>query len=62
VGAAVLAHLEAQAAGYQALWLETRKVNSRAVAFYLKHGYVITPNYGKYVGRDEAVCFSKTLT
>ena len=59
VGAAVLASLEG--AGYAELWLETRKVNTRAVAFYLKHGYAVMPNYGQYVGRDEAICFRKTL-
>jgi GNAT superfamily N-acetyltransferase len=64
VGAALLAHIEhaAQAFGYRALWLETRRVNTRAVAFYLDHGYGQIPNYGKYVGRPEAVCFGKTLT
>ena len=59
VGAAILRHLEAQ--GYRELWLETRKVNSRAVNFYLKHGYSVTPNYGNYIGRPEAVCFRKIL-
>jgi ribosomal protein S18 acetylase RimI-like enzyme len=57
VGAAILAHLERQ--GYPELWLETRKVNTRAVDFYLKHGYEVIPNYGQYVGRPEAVCFRK---
>lgn len=63
VGAAVLAHLERQAAGsgYRTLWLETRRVNTRAVAFYLKHGYQVIANYGKYIGRPEAICFGKTL-
>lgn len=63
VGAALLAHVEqaAQGFGYRALWLETRKVNVRAVAFYEKHGYRTIPNYGKYVGRDEAVCLGKSL-
>lgn len=63
VGAALLAHVEraAHGFGYRALWLETRKVNTRAVAFYEKHGYRTIPNYGKYVGRDEAVCLSKSL-
>ena len=63
VGAALLAHLEreAQGFGYRELWLETRRVNARAVAFYLGHGYAEIPNYGKYVGRAEAVCFGKRL-
>ena len=63
VGAALLAYLEAEARrlGYQALWLETRAVNTRAVRFYLASGYVRRPNYGRYLGRDEALCFEKPL-
>jgi GNAT superfamily N-acetyltransferase len=62
-GAALLAHLEqaAREFGYRALWLETRKVNTRALAFYARHGYRPIPNYGNYVGRDEAVCLGKVL-
>ncbi len=62
-GAAVLAFLEAQAAalGYRGLWLETRKVNTRAVRFYDVQGYLRIPNFGKYIGNDGAVCFGKRL-
>ncbi|UUZ57241.1 GNAT family N-acetyltransferase [Massilia sp. H-1] len=49
VGAGILRHLEGQ--GYPELWLETRKVNTRAVDFYLKHGYEVMSNYGQYLGR-----------
>jgi GNAT superfamily N-acetyltransferase len=63
VGAALLAFLERQAAafGYGALWLETRRVNLRAVQFYEKHGYLPVPNYGKYIGRPEAICLGRQL-
>jgi len=63
VGAAVLAFLEhqAQQLGFAALQLETRAVNEKAVAFYERHGYMKIPNYGKYVGKAEAVCFEKSL-
>jgi GNAT superfamily N-acetyltransferase len=63
VGAALLAHLEqtAQSFGYLNLWLETRKVNTRAVGFYQRHGYATIPNYGKYIGRPEAICLGKPL-
>lgn len=63
VGIAVLTHLEAAAKeyGYLKLRLETRLVNQRAVAFYEKHGYYRIPNFGKYVGKAEAVCFEKQL-
>lgn len=63
VGDAVLRFLEAEAArlGFSALWLETRLVNARAVAFYERHGYARIPNYGRYVGNAQAVCFARQL-
>lgn len=63
VGAALLAFIEREAArfGYRELWLETRRVNLRAVDFYRTHGYAEIANYGKYVGRDEAICLGKRL-
>lgn len=64
VGSAILAYLEAEAAGmgYKAFWLETRLVNERAVRFYERRGYSRIPNYGKYIGNPKAVCFEKRLT
>jgi ribosomal protein S18 acetylase RimI-like enzyme len=63
IGGCLLAALEERARGfgYRLLRLETRKVNQAAVAFYLRHGYVVCDNYGPYVGRPEAVCFEKQL-
>lgn len=63
VGNALLTYLEAAATemGYRELRLETRHINLRAVQFYEKNGYVRIENYGPYVGREEAVCFSKAL-
>jgi GNAT superfamily N-acetyltransferase len=63
VGSALLAHLEQAARdfGYRQLWLETRRVNTRAVGFYERHGYGPIPNYGKYIGRPEAICLAKQL-
>jgi GNAT superfamily N-acetyltransferase len=63
VGSAVLAHLEgvARARGLVRLVLETRAVNVVAVRFYEKRGYWRVDNYGRYVGRAEAVCFGKVL-
>jgi len=62
-GFAILTHLEATAReyGYLSLRLETRLINQRAVVFYEKHGYYRIPNFGKYVGKAEAVCFEKLL-
>ena len=63
VGTAILVHLESEAArmGYDALWLETRAINERAVRFYERRGYSRIPNYGKYIGNPNAVCFEKRL-
>ena len=63
VGAALLAHVEqaAREFGYRELWLETRRVNERAVGFYRKHGYGEIAAFGKYVGRPEAICLGKAL-
>ena len=32
-----------------------------AVRFYLTHGYRVCENYGKYKGREEAICFEKEV-
>ena len=63
IGARILQALEvfANDYGYKEIWLETRKVNQGAVNFYLNHGYVVRENYGKYQGRDEAICFEKHI-
>ena len=63
VGSAVLAWLEAEACriGYRVLRLETRLANTRAVQFYLAHGYRRIANYGRYAGNPAAACFEKTL-
>ena len=62
-GSAVLAFLEQKAGefGYGQIWLETRKINERAVAFYERHGYRAIPNFGRYVGRAEAICLGKPV-
>jgi GNAT superfamily N-acetyltransferase len=63
IGSKILRHLEiyAKRYDYNEIWLETRIVNENAIKFYLCHGYQIQNNYGKYIGRDEAICFKKTL-
>jgi GNAT superfamily N-acetyltransferase len=63
IGGEILDRLEsyAQAFGYKHIWLETRKINEEAVKFYLAHGYKERSNYGKYVGRDDAICFEKDV-
>ena len=62
-GMPLLMALKARAAadGYRRLVCETRRVNTVAVAFYVRAGWRICENYGKYVGRPEAVCFETWL-
>ena len=62
-GSAILAFLEAKAAalGYRALRLSTRRVNTRAVAFYEARGYRVIPSFGRYASKPESVCFEKSL-
>ena len=63
VGAALLLHAEAEARrlGYRTVVLSTRVINTRAVAFYRKHGYAPVAAYGKYVGAARSVCLGKLL-
>jgi len=63
-GQALLQALEdlAIGKGYARLVCETRRVNRRAVAFYLRAGWHETAPYGAYIGRPEAICFEKQLT
>lgn len=63
VGAALLLALEqrAVALGYRAMWLETRRINERALAFYRRHGYVEIAPFGGYAGRADALCLGKEL-
>ncbi len=62
-GTCILNFLEKKAKefGYSTLICETRKINTDAVGFYIKNGYHVIENYGKYVGRDEAICFEKQI-
>ena len=51
----------AEQAGYTRLVCETRRVNTRAVAFYLHAGWQESLPYGPYAGRPEAICFEKRI-
>ncbi|MBL7723879.1 MAG: GNAT family N-acetyltransferase [Chitinophagaceae bacterium] len=41
--------------------LETGRNQPEAIAMYKKSGYRIIPNYGKYAGAENSVCFEKIL-
>nr|WP_217271652.1 GNAT family N-acetyltransferase [Pantoea stewartii] len=62
-GAAVLAALEqiARARGYRALRCSTRRMNTRAVAFYHRCHFQETAPYGAYVDKPASVCLIKAL-
>lgn len=61
VGSAILAYLEKQSIilGYTKILLETRLINQKAISFYENKGYQRITNYGKYLNREECVCFGK---
>ncbi|MDO6409378.1 GNAT family N-acetyltransferase [Pantoea phytobeneficialis] len=63
IGAAILQYLEqqARAQGYQAMWLETRKVNQCALRFYARQAYQPIAPFGHYVGNTAAQCLGKVL-
>jgi len=63
IASVVLAALEewAKQLGYKKTVLETGKRQPEAIALYTHRGYVVTPNYGQYVGVDNSVCFEKPL-
>ncbi|MEZ4594348.1 MAG: GNAT family N-acetyltransferase [Chloroflexota bacterium] len=63
-GGHLLQVLEAKAAalGCEKLVLSTRIVNTQAVQFYLRHGYVEVAPYGKYTQTQGSVCLGKMLT
>ncbi|WP_421945673.1 GNAT family N-acetyltransferase [Pedobacter sp.] len=62
--AKILTELENWAAelSFSKCVLETGKRQPEAISLYQKVGYQITPNYGQYIGVDNSVCMSKTLS
>ncbi|CAN1569370.1 rimI, ribosomal-protein-alanine acetyltransferase [Flavobacteriaceae bacterium] len=63
IGQSILSFLETKAKElhYDTLVLETRVKNEEACSFYKKSDYIQIPNYGKYAGRIDAICFQKIL-
>lgn len=59
----IMAELEqwAKELGFQNCILETGDKQPEAINLYLKCGYVITENYGQYIGVEESICMKKTL-
>ena len=63
VASAILSELEKWCTeiGHRICVLETGKNQPEAIAFYKKHGFEIIPNFGRYIGSENSVCFKKEL-
>jgi putative acetyltransferase len=51
----------ATALGYKNVVLETGATMQDAIKFYKKNNYVVTNNYGQYIGVANSVCFGKVI-
>lgn len=62
-GSSIVKKLEedAKTLGYRKIILSTRRVNSIAVNFYIKLGYIEIESYGKYIGKEISICLGKTI-
>lgn len=63
IASKILIELEnwAREEGYTSAILETGHNFPEAVALYQKNGFVITENYGQYIGIADSICFQKDL-
>lgn len=63
IASQVLIALEgwAKELGYKKCVLETGKKQPEAIALYHKNNYTVIPNYGKYAGVENSVCFEKII-
>ena len=63
IATAILKELENWAfeLGYAKCVLETGKRQPEAIALYEKSGYKRIPNYGKYAGVENSVCYEKNI-
>lgn len=63
IAVAILHELEnwSRTLEYTVCLLETGKNQPEAIAFYHKNGYTNIPNFGKYIGSPNSVCFRKFL-
>lgn len=63
IASKILSELElwAKEENYKIAILETGFMQKEAISLYQKLGYVITENYGQYIGVENSVCMKKTL-
>jgi len=59
----ILSALEkwAQELGYSIARLETGKGQPEAIGLYEKAGYIVTENYGPYIGIENSICMKKKI-
>lgn len=63
IASKILSELElwAKEENYKIAILETGFMQKDAISLYQKLGYVVTENYGQYIGVENSVCMKKTL-
>lgn len=63
VATQILQHLQQWASEllFTSCILETGKRYPEAIALYKKNGFIITANYGQYIGIEDSLCFKKDL-
>lgn len=63
IASKILSELELWATeeNYKIAVLETGFMQKDAISLYQKLGYVITENYGQYIGVENSICMKKTL-
>lgn len=64
IASVVLSELEnwCRELGYTKCILETGKNQPEAIAMYQRNQYTIIPNFGKYIGVENSVCFEKDVS
>ena len=63
IASKILSELElwAKEENYKIAILETGFLQTDAISLYQKLGYVITENYGQYIGVENSICMKKSL-
>jgi putative acetyltransferase len=63
VAGGLLAEVEQHASrrGIRLIRLETGPLQDAAIRLYERHGFTLIPNFGKYVGDPNSVCYEKAL-
>lgn len=64
IASVVLSELEnwCRELGYQKCIVETGRNQPEAIAMYQRNQYNIIPNFGKYIGVENSVCFEKDFS